>query len=385
MPKAKSPSRPAKAANARVRSRSHDPAADTYEPWALLVIAQEPIRQTAADTYRKANARLMELRGIIERFSTVDRPAFGGWVAAAFGPLLTALREVEARINEKGPMLKTIRMMTFLSGCSPREAYDEVIRGKAADERRAARQAAGEKPEEDEEDDLDEEDLFEGMPEELKRMFGFGTSKASETRRESVPPKDGTDPDTPPPRSERGRGRARPTREPTPEQQTSAQRLKTAYRAVVRRLHPDLRAETSAYDQQLWHEAQNAYARGDLERLETILAVSELAGDGSLPSGTGLSGLLTLTRQLEASVRQLERQVRASKKDLAWNFSAPVSREKLRQKVGARLRQEVAEARAELVVIEGELAFCRDAPLPQRRGGARGKKSHPPSRKPKKR
>lgn len=368
MPKAKHPHRTTKAAKTKPPLRRRAETAQVRELWTLVVIAQEPVRQAVADRYRQANALLDELRGIIERDATVDRPAFGGWLAANFGALLTALREVEAQINEKAPMLEAIRVMNFLSGCSPREAYDEIMRGKQADERRTTREAAGEPVEADEDDeDLDDEDLFAGMPDELKRMFGFGAPQSGGAKQGSPPPEDDTEPDAPP-RSQRPRRRSRPIPEPTPDQRILAQRLKTAYRAVVRRLHPDVRTETSAYDQQLWHEAQRAYEQSDLERLETILAVSELTGDGALPAGAALGGLLALTRQVEASIRQLERRIGVLKKDLAWNFSALVSREKLRQKVGTRLRQDVAAAKAELAAIEGDLAVCREMPLPRRRG-----------------
>lgn len=318
-----------------------------------------------------------DLRGIINRFNTVDRPAFGRWLAATFGPLLTALRETEDAISEKGPMLEGIRLLTLLGGLSPREAYDELHRDKAAFDQRQARRAAGETVDEPEEDDsdaneenLEPDDPFAGMPEELRRMFGF-------------PDSNGANPGQKPSRKGQGEPSSAGTRArnrrasqvPAAAQRTEEQRLKTAYRAVVRRLHPDLRTETSEYDRQLWHDAQSAYEKGDLERLETILAVSELAGEGVLPPGVGLGGLLALVRQMEGSVLSLERQRRALQKDPAWDFAALKTHEKLRQRVGNSLRQDVAEARAELAEIEEELEFYRRSPPPRQRNGQRGKKS----------
>ena len=353
----------------------------------MVLLDQGPLRRAAAEAYHRAGQRLAGLQATVNRFNTVDRPAFGSWLAASFGVLLTALRETEDAIHEKGPMLEAIRMLALLGGLSPREAYDDLHRDKAAFEKRAAQRAAGEavdKAAEDDEGDFDEADPFAGMPEELRRMFGFPDSSGAGAGKK--PPRAGQDgPEAPPARARHRAGNERAAKQPTPEQQTAAQRLKAAYRAVVRRLHPDVRVETSEYDRQLWHDAQNAYAKGDLERLETILAVSELAGKGVLPAGAGLGGLLALVRQMEGSVRSLERQVRTLKQDLAWGFAALKAREKLRQRVGNRLRQDVAAARAELAVIEGELEFCRQSPPRSQRGGGRGKKPGRAAGRPKKR
>ena len=329
------------------------PAAAQRRRWHLLVIDQEPIRQAVTRAYRQTKERLSALRATVERYSTVDRPAFGGWLAARFGPLLTELRELDGQIAEKGRQLDAIRLMTFFGGCSPHQAYQEVLKGEAEAERFAARRAAGEHPDKE---TFEEEDPFDDIPEEIKDFFGF----AQAAPKDGPPPGANSDAG---PRAAGRRGQTRPTRPPTSEQQTKSQRLKTAYRTVVRRLHPDMNPDRSEYDQQLWHDAQDAYEKGDLERLEAILAVGALEGSGELPSGSGLGGFLALTRQMETSIRQLERQTRGLKKDFAWNFtSAKSDRESLARKVGARLRSDVAASRADLAAIEADLAFCRQPP-----------------------
>ena len=355
------------------------PAAARQRRWHLLVIDQEPVRRAATRAYRQTKDRLSALRVTVERYSTVDRPAFGGWLAARFGPLLTELRELDGQIAEKGRQLDAIRLMTFFGGCSPHEAYQEVLKGQASAERFAARRAAGEDPdEESSRKRADEEDPLEDISEEIKDFFGFTQAGPAGNQ---PPPEAGSHAD---PRTAGRQGRARPPRRQTPEQQTKSQRLKTAYRAVVRRLHPDLNPDPSEYVQQLWHDAQDAYEKGDLERLEAILAVGELEGSGELPSGSGLGGFLALIRQMEASIRQLERQTRGLKKDLAWNFtSAGSDREALAQKVGARLRNDVAASKADLAVIEADLAFCRQAPV-RRPHVTRKPRGRKPAGKPKK-
>ncbi len=53
-------------------------------------------------------------------------------------------------------------------------------------------------------------------------------------------------------------------------------RVKELYRALVRRLHPDLRADGNAAVSALWHEVQEAYAASDVARMELLLALSDL-------------------------------------------------------------------------------------------------------------
>ena len=53
-------------------------------------------------------------------------------------------------------------------------------------------------------------------------------------------------------------------------------RVKELYRRLVRRLHPDLRADGSAAVSGLWHEVQEAYEAGDVARMEILLALSDI-------------------------------------------------------------------------------------------------------------
>lgn len=51
--------------------------------------------------------------------------------------------------------------------------------------------------------------------------------------------------------------------------------LRSLYRQLVKRLHPDLHPQQDARQQQLWFEVQQAYQWGDFARLETLAAVTD--------------------------------------------------------------------------------------------------------------
>ena len=54
------------------------------------------------------------------------------------------------------------------------------------------------------------------------------------------------------------------------------ERVRELYRRLVRRLHPDLRADGSTAVSALWHEVQEAYAASDVARMEILLALSDI-------------------------------------------------------------------------------------------------------------
>lgn len=59
-----------------------------------------------------------------------------------------------------------------------------------------------------------------------------------------------------------------------------AQELRDLYRSLVKRLHPDLHADLTDAERQLWHRAQTAYDRADLEELRALAIVQP---DSALP------------------------------------------------------------------------------------------------------
>lgn len=78
--------------------------------------------------------------------------------------------------------------------------------------------------------------------------------------------------------------------------------MRSLYRQLVKRLHPDLHPIQNAQQQQLWFDVQKAYQWGDWERLETLLAISE---DEFEESPQELARLQTRLQQLSLDLQQL--------------------------------------------------------------------------------
>src|SRR5207247_9018481 len=77
-------------------------------------------------------------------------------------------------------------------------------------------------------------------------------------------------------------------------------RVKEIYRRLVRRLHPDLSADGDATVSSLWHEVQEAYAAGDVARMELLLSLSDLSNAPG--ASTTLSHMRSALSELPRSV-----------------------------------------------------------------------------------
>ena len=77
-----------------------------------------------------------------------------------------------------------------------------------------------------------------------------------------------------------------------------------------------------------WHQAQTAYAAGDVEQLEVILTLCEI-GDSGTTAHTSASLLQRITAQLKNSLREIKRQITGQRRDPAWNFSRRTDHEAL--------------------------------------------------------
>jgi hypothetical protein len=113
-------------------------------------------------------------------------------------------------------------------------------------------------------------------------------------------------------------------------------RLKEIYRILVRRLHPDTKEQSSAGVSSLWHEVQAAYEKGDLARLETLLALSDTTSK-TVNSNTSLSQMRQVLQELRRSSQAVLRNLSHAKKDMAWNFTQLTDRAPLEKRLKRQL------------------------------------------------
>lgn len=291
--------------------------------------------------------KLEKARAEWRRFEHEDQPAFQRWKAATFGPLMSRLREVESLVRQKEMLVQEVEREMYLSGSrSYRASYARVEKRRNAppdESKQHGRQSpprdnASTGPVDDEEEELDEftqELLFEeflrtflGMnPDRMSdrqyaKMFAdFKANVLGQGRREQS--------------SSGWRSEPEPDFAPEPPKPI-ANRVKELYRLLVRRLHPDTRADNNAEVSAIWHDVQEAYASGNVERLEMLLAFTDIQSN-TAGEHTSLFQMQSVLAELRGAFTALQRTLRTARKDPAWNFA----RGSDRSKTESRLRQDM--------------------------------------------
>ena len=370
----------------------------------LIVIDQEPIRNSAASECSRALAQLERARADWRRFDREDRPAFERWMAATFGGMLTKIREVEAQVAEKEMLVAEVEMeMMFGARGGYGAAYQRVIDQRAALQTEARNfdeeplpQDEGEWPGEDPNAEEDEEELnpFEEelLFEHFARMcLGIEPERLSDREydrllkefRENVLKKKKGGQQQPPPRD--SASAAAPPRALKPE----SARIKELYRLLVRRLHPDLRADRDAEVSHFWHDVQEAYEQGNVERLEMLLALTDMQAN-AVGDHTSLFQMRSALKELRKALQALQRSLGQAKKDPAWKFAALTNRQQVRAGIQRKLERELRGHEADLADLEEQIARWKAAadrikspkrkPAPQQGKPPRQNSPPPPKR-----
>jgi hypothetical protein len=141
-------------------------------------------------------------------------------------------------------------------------------------------------------------------------------------------------------------------------------RVKELYRRLVRRLHPDLRADGSAAVSALWHEVQEAYAAGDVARMEILLALSDI--ETKRTADQSLSQMHALLAELERSLRALKKNLLEAEEEDAWDFARIGPNADLRLRVERELKSGLAARIQRLDVLTTAIADWARGPVANR-------------------
>ena len=342
----------------------------------IVLLDQEPLREKAAAECTREMARLERLRAEWARFEKEDQPLFSRWMAHTFGPSLTRLREGEQAAAEKRQIIEEVELVVLLGGArNPREAYKMVLEQRAAP---AGGSDNGDADWWDAEPDLfegftaagehgeDEEELFHEFLEIHMGLFAEDISRAEYKRLFAKFKREVLGQATPPPKKKEGKRAA--AAKAAAAESPGVSRLKEIYRQLVRRLHPDARTDAQDGVGALWHEVQEAYEKGDLDRLERLFALCEVTG-GTLGAGTSLSQMGAALLELRRSIQAMLRSLSGAKKDIAWKFSQTPDRSALKTRVQRDLDTELARQQAVLAQMDVKLASW--APKERRPGPRR--------------
>lgn len=279
------------------------------------------VRKKARREYDLAKKKLDEARREITRYKSEDCPSFAAWLHRTFGQMLTELRELNRRHQDKAQLIMEVEDICFTEGISMGEAYRLALhrrehpeemppppKGKAEAGPEFSRKSASQDFPPDEE--LEDEEGFAEFADAFADLFGFHS-----------PP-----------------GPKPPGLAPKP---NANSRVKELYRILVRKLHPDAHARGQMTPEKLewWHEVQEAYAAADSERLEIILNLCEME-DGSTASHTSVSMLHRITAGFKASLRAVKRELSDCRREPAWKFNQTSDHAVLERRIRLEMEEE---------------------------------------------
>jgi hypothetical protein len=325
------------------------------------------LRKRSATELKRALAKLDKARAEWRRFEEEDRPCFSQWMAATFGAHLTEFRENARKILEQQNLIEAVEMeMMWGNHRNPRKAYAAVIRRQEnpepeADHTRSDESERSATPEghgararrDDEENGVDDRNPYEEMgadfPEEkrqamfedfLKSVFGINPKRMD--REEYATMFAHFEAEV----FGKGRqgGRIGVNQGAKPVAGREETRIKEIYRTLVRRLHPDKQADEDKKVSAIWHEVQEAYATRNLDRLESLLALTEIQG-GTTGGDASLSQLEGALAEIQRGLRAIQRSIREAKYDPAWRFSRGENRIPVEKRVRREMEQSIAEQR----------------------------------------
>src|SRR5437899_7671378 len=250
----------------------------------IVWIEQTSLRASAAGECTDMMARLEQARLCWHQFERQDKPAFVRWRAREFGALLSTARDVEDKIRDAQNLIHEVEMEMRRKIQDPHSAYRRVLFRRenpgVAEDRKTSSNGSQSTPHLSE---FEQEALFEEW---VKTFLGTNPAKMDddaystsfEVFKSHMFVRPGSTP---------GRSDFRPEdvrRSAVDEEPASATepgtidpRVKEIYRRLVRRLHPDLPANGDATASSLWHEVQEAYAAGDMVRMERWRALIDLS------------------------------------------------------------------------------------------------------------
>jgi len=349
----------------------------------IVLLDCAPLREQVSKQCRSLMKRIETKRAEYELYQGKDLPAYERWMASCFGSLLSEMRNLEQEISRAQWWVDEIEDEVFFSGGTYHVAYKRV---KAKFDGAQTRDAKTEAPPCDDDDDDFEEDFDEPSgngPSEMEKKYMFSREAFDNFVRnvarlnpkalpkqiyeemfarykvdiqelideaESPQPDDGF--------HDRGHHRH------TPKEPPKSETCKELYRKLVRRLHPDLRADGNAAVSAIWHEVQEAYAANDADRLQTLLALTEVE-QGAPDASTSLWSMRGVVKELQRSLSGLEKVLRQSRKNREWGFSVRTDLDKLEKQERAGIQSRHQGASAHLKRINAVLEKWSTPPKPR--------------------
>jgi len=306
-------------------------------PASLVVVDQKPFLKKALTQCRRLRTELHKKQERLRVFEEEEMSAYQRWFNSEFGGLLTEIREMRNRFASLELIYEELDYCMLVHPGKLREVHAELkkrleegtLHAYEAPWSNSGQWDDDEFDDDEDDDEFDDDEeaweAFEEAEREFRKMFERGFRDGPDATEDEREPGGG----------DRRRSGARSrTREDAG--------VKSLYRTLAKRLHPDHSDLESHIRERRWNELQLAYEERDLEKLRRIEAVCDM-DSGGLSISMDLARLRDLAAYHRSHVEPVRRALREAKRHPAFDFET-ADREKMRGEAG----NELAATRAQL-------------------------------------
>jgi hypothetical protein len=309
----------------------------------IVLIDQQPLREEAGGEAKRIMSEVHEHAEQLAEFDRTIRPAYERWEAENLGPLLEEERRLHAKIADLEHRINFADIESLFTGRDPFEIFEESGQESGEPESEAAPAEEEESPEPDPDQGFDAEERdFRSY---VRFIFGDNPDALSKAKYQRL-------------FEEYRRWRAKMGGANSTAKSKSKDipaRVKEIYRILVRRLHPDTgRDRSNPQTRKLWDELQEAYSALDIERMEVLLAITDLHESGSAVRST-LYHLRQVALQLRNQLDGLKVRLRQARKSPAWTFWNAKNRAQAGEIIRAAVVARVRSAKGQLATLEEEV------------------------------
>ncbi|MDQ8193245.1 J domain-containing protein [Coraliomargarita sp. SDUM461004] len=318
----------------------HSPSSSEQETGAeLLVVDQAPYVRQALSACKRLRKELTKKQALLSSFED-DRRAFQLWLHGTHGATITQVRELHEEVNAYQFILHHLSRCAYESMEAVPALYQQLFRLKKAGmlhsyvpphvtaKANDADDTAGE-PRIDEDT---KQDFYDRFYSERRSKDGVAEKHQAESSRKA---------------------------------QHDA-RLKSCYRQLAKRLHPDHSKLEEVVREQRWHEMQTAYHNDDLDGLLRIEAICDMDKRG-LSEKLGLARLRDLAAYHKAHLLPIRDALRAAKQDIAYGFVTKGLTEGIEYAIAGNLKFEMIDLKSTISDLERAAKSIRKEALAQLR------------------
>jgi len=262
---------------------------------ALIFLDSSKIRKKYTALYKRARTTYSKAKKELDVFEKQDEPAFEQWLFSNLGPEISLLRELQRQLSGKQRLWKRILIESQLSGRSMHESYRRIQNGEEeiinkCEQHQGAAQEKDKNNFFSDEDEVDWEEAFNEFADFLRDSFNG--SEFEEENGEKINLRN----------------------------EDYRLRLKSVYRDICRRLHPDAEGADTSEELEIWHHVQEAYQQNDLETLEILRAKTDIA-QNTINSNTPISYIQRMTEEYKKARSSIRNSIRRARHNVAWGFS----------------------------------------------------------------